>query len=86
MARWGGEEFVGVFAVESEAAVPVLGQKICQLVRNTEIDHAGHPLHATMSIGITLMRPEDTVETMLARADALMYESKRKGKDCVTAG
>ena len=86
VARWGGEEFVGVFAVESEAAVPVLGQKICQLVRNTEIDHAGHPLHATMSIGITLMRPEDTVETMLARADALMYESKRKGKDCVTAG
>ncbi|MDY6272581.1 MAG: GGDEF domain-containing protein [Selenomonadaceae bacterium] len=86
VARWGGEEFVGVFAVRAPADVRALGQKMCQLVRNTEIDHAGHPLHATMSIGITLMRPEDTVETMLARADALMYESKRKGKDCVTAG
>lgn len=86
VARWGGEEFVGIFAIESEAAVPALGRKLCQLVRNTEIESSGRLLHATMSIGITLLRQEDTVKMVVERADALMYESKKKGKNCMTAG
>lgn len=86
VARWGGEEFVGVFAIRAPEDVRALGQKICQLVRNTEIAHGTRLLHATMSIGATMMRPEETVESMIARADALMYESKKQGKNRATAG
>lgn len=86
IARWGGEEFVGVFAVQAPEDVEKIGQKICQLVRNTEVNHDGRPLHATMSIGATRMRAEDTIESMIARADALMYESKKQGKNRVTFG
>lgn len=52
---------------------------------NTSIIHEGERLSATMSIGVTLLQPGDTTETLLKRADALMYQSKQSGRNCVTA-
>lgn len=40
----------------------------------------------TISIGATLGRPEDTVESVVRRADELMYASKQGGRDRVTVG
>ena len=37
----------------------------------------------TISVGITTSRPQDTLETMLKRADSLMYQSKRNGRNKV---
>ena len=37
----------------------------------------------TCSIGFAVFRPEDTTETLLARADAALYRAKSAGRDRV---
>jgi PleD family two-component response regulator len=39
-----------------------------------------------MSIGATLLRPDDTPESFVGRADKLMYKSKDAGSNRVTVG
>jgi GGDEF domain-containing protein len=46
--------------------------------------HAGSDdLHVTVSIGGTIAEPDDTAETVFARADAALYRAKREGRDRV---
>ncbi len=40
----------------------------------------------TISLGGTLVRPGDTRKSLVARADALLYQSKTEGRDRVTLG
>jgi GGDEF domain-containing protein len=37
-----------------------------------------------VSVGATLARPDDTVMTVVKRADEAMYRSKTAGGNCVT--
>ena len=37
----------------------------------------------SVSIGATLSRPDDTVDTIVRRADNLMYRCKKAGRNCV---
>lgn len=41
----------------------------------------GAMLKVTVSIGATMARPGDTVESLIGRADTLMFESKKSGKN-----
>jgi len=85
--RWGGEEFLGIYAVKNEYEVPIIAEKLRVLVAHTEIPHGeAAPLSVTVSIGVTMVQMDDTEESIVARADKLMYESKQKGKNCVTVG
>ena len=42
------------------------------------------PIRLTISAGFTLATPDDTPETLIKRADKLMYESKARGRNVVT--
>lgn len=84
VGRWGGEEFLGVFEVASLEEAAKIGEKIRILIQNTEVIHDENTVNVTVSIGITLVEPEDTPDSLIKRADELMYESKKKGKNCVT--
>ena len=41
-------------------------------------------ISVTISIGATRARSDDTVESLVKRADLLMYKSKGKGRNTVT--
>lgn len=86
IGRWGGEEFVGIYSIAKEYDAPILGEKLRRLVENTEVVHAGSALKLSVSVGITVARPGDTVASIISRADGLMYDSKREGKNRVTSG
>lgn len=85
-SRWGGEEFVGVFEVTDLEELPRLAERIRTLIEGTQILHQEERLAVTVSGGLTLCQKGDTVEGIVHRADLLMYESKKKGKNCVTIG
>ena len=85
VGRWGGEEFVGIYTVSKDYKATIVAEKLRQLVRNTEVIHKGEPLRVSISVGATVVRKEDTILSIVDRADQLMYESKQKGKDRVTA-
>ena len=42
----------------------------------------GESLGATISVGVAGLEAEDTIDTLLSRADAAMYKAKRRGKNC----
>jgi diguanylate cyclase (GGDEF)-like protein len=54
------------------------------IVENTGISSNGEKLKVTISIGATMVRPEDTSESVMKRADDLLYMSKEAGRNQVT--
>ena len=83
--RWGGEEFVGIFAINRDYEATIIAERIRYLVENTVITNTdGQELKVTISVGITTSRPQDTLKSMLKRADKLMYQSKQNGRNKVT--
>jgi len=55
-------------------------------VEKSRLDLEHGSLQVTVSIGATLAMRTDTPETLLKRADELMYISKQQGRNRVTVG
>jgi diguanylate cyclase (GGDEF)-like protein len=56
------------------------------LIQDSYIIHGDQKLNVTISIGATLAKAEDTTESLLKRADELLYQSKSDGRNRVTVG
>lgn len=87
VGRWGGEEFLAlVYEMDSQEALRTLAEKLRGLVEFSRLDLESGPLYVSVSLGATLWLPDDTPESVVRRADALMYQSKREGRNRVTVG
>jgi diguanylate cyclase (GGDEF)-like protein/PAS domain S-box-containing protein len=84
VSRWGGEEFLVVLSNVDAEKIHLLAERLRALVQNSFKEVGGLRLGATVSVGGTLARPEDTIETLLARADEAMYQSKAGGRNRTT--
>ena len=56
------------------------------LVENSYVIHDKQRLNVTISVGATLGRDDDSIESVLKRADTLLYESKSAGRNRLTIG
>ena len=87
LGRWGGEEFIGILpGLQEKAALQQIAEKVRTLVEYSRLDVDGQGLTVTVSIGATLLRPDDTPELLIGRADQLMYRSKQTGRNRTTVG
>ncbi len=86
VGRWGGEEFLGVFPRISLPTLTEIATRLRNLVAATSAEHQGIEIGVTVSMGITLARPGDTADSIVNRADGLMYRSKEQGRNRVTSG
>jgi len=84
--RWGGEEFIGIIRNISEKDLGFLGNRLRKLIEHSYIVHKDKKLYVTISIGATLVKEDDTINTLIKRADILLYKSKESGKNCLTMG
>jgi diguanylate cyclase (GGDEF)-like protein len=85
--RWGGEEFLAIlYDVPNLGSLESPADKIRALTEFSRLDVNGQGLAVTLSIGGTLLQPGDTAESLLKRADELMYHSKQAGRNHVTIG
>ncbi|HUI89839.1 MAG TPA: diguanylate cyclase [Anaerolineales bacterium] len=84
--RWGGEEFLALILDINLEGVKVVAEKIRRLVEQAKIQDGDKNLGVTISIGASVSRPEDTVESLIQRTDELMYKSKQNGRNRVTVG
>lgn len=85
-ARWGGEEFVVILSNVTIEQLSEKAELLRRLVAESFFFENNIKLSATISSGATMIKPDDTVATAVERADQLMYQSKRAGKNRVTIG
>jgi two-component system cell cycle response regulator len=78
-ARIGGDEFVGIAINASEQSVAPIRSRLENALKAINRERE-LPYELTFSVGIFHCPADDdsTVEQLLARADALMYEDKRR--------
>jgi len=84
--RWGGEEFIGIIRNISGQDLELLGSRLRLLIENSYMIHENEKLHVTVSIGATVVNEKDTIDSLIKRADTLLYKSKAAGRNCVTIG
>jgi diguanylate cyclase len=84
MFRYGGEEFVVIFEGLNKQHALKYAQIISNTISKREItkkttnEKIGH---ITISGGISEKTKRDTPETLIARADVALYDSKSKGRN-----
>jgi diguanylate cyclase (GGDEF)-like protein len=84
IGRLGGEEFGIVLPKSSQESSAM----VCERMRERLREHAfplgpGQTLQVTISSGVASLTDEDDATSLIARADAALYEAKRCGRDMV---
>lgn len=84
VARWGGEEFVLSLHATSLEGAAVLAERQRAALESLEIiGSQGQRIGISASFGVALLRPEDTIESVVDRADRSMYFAKSAGRNRV---
>ena len=87
VGRWGGEEFVVIlYNVYDEKTLLSAAAKIRTLIAMSRLDIQDRGLSVTASIGMTCLYPNYTPDSLIRRADGLMYKSKHSVANRVTLG
>ncbi len=87
VGRWGGDELMAIlYDLGSLQEAQAVAEKLRVLVSFSRVEGPDLSLALSVSVGVTLFQPGDTPESVVRRADALMYGSKQAGGNRVTAG
>lgn len=83
LGRYGGEEFVALLdATVAEQAMHV-ATRLCRRVHRLEIAADGKSMLLSISIGVALRGEQDSLESLIKRADQAMYSAKLNGRNQV---
>ena len=80
LARWGGEEFLVVLRHVGDEVLERIAEELRLAIASEEIEPAGS---VTASFGVSLVKPTDTIATLLQRVDKAMYAAKTSGRNRV---
>ena len=87
LCRLGGDEFMVITGnVHSNETLEMLSTRFCDLARISTFRANDKDVSVTISVGSTMAQTDDTVESLIGRADKLMYTSKIAGKNHVSVG
>jgi diguanylate cyclase (GGDEF)-like protein len=85
VCRYGGEEFL-VLAPETDASgANSLAEKIRLAVSSRLFGDGARAFALTLSAGVAELRPGESGNDMIARADLALYQAKQRGRDRVEA-
>lgn len=78
IARWGGEEFL-LLAPETSLED---ARRLAEMIRHhVDTNTLAERHRITISLGVASYRGGDTVQSVVARADAALYRAKREGRN-----
>jgi diguanylate cyclase (GGDEF)-like protein len=84
--RYGGEEFVLCLPDTGLEHAMETAERIRNALAAAAVAHDGRAILVTVSIGVAALRPGESIEQWLARADKALYEAKRSGRNrCIAA-
>jgi diguanylate cyclase len=83
--RFGGEEFMLVLPdTPRDAALRIL-DRLRAIVADLDWSAFSPGMRVTVSAGIATLQPNDTLDTVLARADGALYEAKAQGRNRIVS-
>ena len=84
--RFGGEEFVCLLPETTETEARIVAERLRRSLAEQSVATAEGTVRFTASIGLTVADVSDvSVESLLQRADAAMYEAKKAGRNRVVS-
>ncbi len=83
VARWGGEEFIVLFADATTEEAGIVAERIRASVEERVIDRKGKKISFTVSIGVAEFDPKHDLSDALNRADTELYRAKKGGRNRV---
>jgi len=84
LGRFGGEEFVAVLVGLDQERLIRKAHELRMLVESSSLVWKDQKIQVTISLGVTMVKPEDDYNQLISRVDGLMYQSKRHGRNQVT--
>ena len=83
--RYGGEEFLLILPdTPHDVAAPVL-DRLRSIVADLDWSAFSHGMQVTISAGVATLKPGETPDTILARADSALYAAKAQGRNLVAS-
>jgi len=83
LGRYGGEEFLLVLPDTSGDTATRLLDRLRSIIADLDWSAFSPGMQVTLSAGITTLRPDETADTFLARADCALYTAKARGRNRV---
>jgi diguanylate cyclase (GGDEF)-like protein/PAS domain S-box-containing protein len=85
VGRWGGDEFLVLLRNADRRSLRRIAEKLRLLVEGSVFWVKDVPVRVTLSGGAAMARPGDSLMELVERADRIMYQAKRAGKNRVQA-
>lgn len=83
VGRWGGEEFCIVMTRRSAQQGEAFLETLRSEIEHFEFTYESTPVHVTITFGLVVRQRDEPLELAIKRADLLMYEGKRLGRNRV---
>jgi diguanylate cyclase (GGDEF)-like protein len=85
LGRYGGEEFLLILPDAGRADACTAAERVRAVVEAAGFPQLPADRHVTVTIGVAASKRDETVETLLGRADGALYEGKAAGRNRVAA-
>ncbi|MNG13358.1 putative diguanylate cyclase YdaM [compost metagenome] len=85
LARYGGEEFIILLPEIGAEEARSIGERLRRSLEQVSSFHSpiGILPGVTASIGMAPMTAQDSLESLMDRADSALYQAKQQGRNCL---
>lgn len=82
VVRWGGDEFFVLLPATNEELGLNLAERIRKTVETSRYDYNSNLLAMTLTLGVSIVKPGDTPDGMIKKADVALYYGKKNNRNC----
>ncbi len=86
VGRWDGEEFLVIATNVALDELVTLAEQLRSLIAGSNLIIDNRGLRITVSAGVTIIKPEDDVESLIQRVATLLEKCKQDGRNRVKSG
>lgn len=79
--RFGGEEFIIILNRTDTDGAKLVAERLLNLCRNNKPLFQNQQIAVTLSIGLTKVIEDDSIDSIIDRSDRALYRAKNNGKD-----
>jgi diguanylate cyclase len=83
--RFGGEEFLLVLPDTPDDTAMRILERLREIIADLDWSAFSPGMRVTVSAGVAMLRPDETPDTFLARADRALYAAKARGRNRIAS-